>query len=605
MSAKVFISHSSNDHKAAQTICTALEHRGLVCWMASRDVGPGQNYMDAIVRAIRDAKVMVLVFSQNANISDEILKELSLASKYKVNVIPARIEDVVPSEAFELEFATRQWIDLFDNWEREIERLTSWIISIVSIEPNTDAAAKRAGTAVHPGPPPIPKPPQALIIENRSELLKSESETPTIDKKEESLPSDNATKSQTTPLPEELRDIKQAKEHRRADEERARRQVEAKRLAEEEERRAKEEEDRERRQEAEVKRRADEQEHRRQAEAEARRRTDDDRRAEEAEAKRRVGQGQAFSAAKSTDTVSAVDNFLVDYPECHLAGEARALRAKLLTRDEAHRQAMASDDPTVFKEFLGTYPSGSPADEVRRRLRRLEPQPVWRPSTRTLVVAGALVVGLVGIWLGTSLLAPVVSAPPAIATAPPSVQPSPADQAILLDPKDAGAYNNRANAYAAKGDYDRAIKDYDQAILLDPKNDIAYNNRGLAHAAKGDYDRAIADYNQAILLDPKYAIGYISRGLAYAARGDNDRAITDYNQAILLDPKEAAAYINRGNAYKRKGNYDRAIKDYDQAIKVRSGKRRRMERPLLHAYNHRPIAGSSSRLQRIAQIATQ
>ena len=51
MSAKVFISHSSNDHKAAQTICTALEHRGLVCWMASRDVGPGQNYMDAIVRA--------------------------------------------------------------------------------------------------------------------------------------------------------------------------------------------------------------------------------------------------------------------------------------------------------------------------------------------------------------------------------------------------------------------------------------------------------------------------------------------------------------------------------------------------------------------------
>jgi hypothetical protein len=196
MSAKVFISHSSNDHKVAQTICTALEHRGLVCWMASRDVGPGQNYMDAIVRAIRDAKVMVLVFSQNANISSEILKELSLASKYKVNVIPARIEDVVPSEAFELEFATRQWIDLFDNWEREIERLTSWIISIVPLEPKTDAAAKRTATAVHSAYPPIPKPPPTPISENRSELVKSDAETPIIRKKEEPLPSDNATKWQ-------------------------------------------------------------------------------------------------------------------------------------------------------------------------------------------------------------------------------------------------------------------------------------------------------------------------------------------------------------------------------------------------------------------------
>jgi hypothetical protein len=196
MSAKVFISHSSNDHKAAQTICTALEHRGLVCWMASRDVGPGQNYMDAIVHAIRDAKVMVLVFSQNANISSEILKELSLASKYKVNVIPARIEDVVPSEAFELEFATRQWIDLFD-WEREIERLSSWIVSIVPLEPKTDAAAKRAATAVHPGSTPTPQSPQAPqapIIENRAQLVQSDAETPIIQKKEEPLPSHDATK---------------------------------------------------------------------------------------------------------------------------------------------------------------------------------------------------------------------------------------------------------------------------------------------------------------------------------------------------------------------------------------------------------------------------
>jgi hypothetical protein len=198
MTAKVFISHSSGDQKIARTICTALEHRGLVCWMASRDVGPGQNYMDAIVRAIRGAKVMVLVFSQNANLSSEILKELSLASKYKVNVIPARIEDVVPSEAFELEFATRQWIDLFDNWEREIDRLTSWIISIVPVESNDGAGPNHGGTAVHSGSP-IPKSPQAPIIENRPELGKSNAETPIIWKNEEPPPSERSAKSQHPP----------------------------------------------------------------------------------------------------------------------------------------------------------------------------------------------------------------------------------------------------------------------------------------------------------------------------------------------------------------------------------------------------------------------
>jgi hypothetical protein len=187
MTAKVFISHSSGDQKVARTICTALEHRGLVCWMATRDVGPGQNYMDAIVRAIRDAKVMVLVFSQNANISSEILKELSLASKYKVNVIPARIEDVVPSEAFELEFATRQWIDLFQDWEREIDRLTSWIISIVPVELKTDAAAKRAETAAVLDSAPIAKAGPTPMIDPQPAFAKVNAETLTVEKKEARL----------------------------------------------------------------------------------------------------------------------------------------------------------------------------------------------------------------------------------------------------------------------------------------------------------------------------------------------------------------------------------------------------------------------------------
>jgi len=120
---RVFISHSSKDQKTAVAICGALESRGHPCWMSSRDIAPGENYQGAIVRAIREAGVMVLVFSANANNSDEIKKEMSLASQSRTLVIPVRSEDVVPSEDFTYELATRQWIDMFNDWEQSIEKL--------------------------------------------------------------------------------------------------------------------------------------------------------------------------------------------------------------------------------------------------------------------------------------------------------------------------------------------------------------------------------------------------------------------------------------------------------------------------------------------------
>ena len=132
VSAPIFISYSSKDQKIAETICRALEARGYDCWIAARDVGPGENFQEAIVKALRGARLMLLVFTGNANNSDEIKKEVVLAGRHHVTVVPVRVEDVVPNDALAYEFATRQWIDLFTDWEREIERLVSQIGSILS-----------------------------------------------------------------------------------------------------------------------------------------------------------------------------------------------------------------------------------------------------------------------------------------------------------------------------------------------------------------------------------------------------------------------------------------------------------------------------------------
>ena len=133
MAATVFLSYASKDQKTAETICQALEGRGLECWMAARNVHPGENFQEAIVRAIRAAKVMLFVFSANSNNSDEVKKEIALAGTEKVFVIPIRVEDVIPNEALAYEFATRQWIDLFRDWEFALEQLTTQIVAVSAL----------------------------------------------------------------------------------------------------------------------------------------------------------------------------------------------------------------------------------------------------------------------------------------------------------------------------------------------------------------------------------------------------------------------------------------------------------------------------------------
>ncbi|WP_372781582.1 toll/interleukin-1 receptor domain-containing protein [Phenylobacterium sp.] len=127
MSASIFISFASQDHRVAMTLCQALESRGFKCWISGRDIQPGENFQVAIVRAIRQAKIMLLVFTANSNNSEEMNKELALASQSKLIVVPLRIEDVTPNDAFAYEFATRQWIDFFADWEFAIEQLAQRI----------------------------------------------------------------------------------------------------------------------------------------------------------------------------------------------------------------------------------------------------------------------------------------------------------------------------------------------------------------------------------------------------------------------------------------------------------------------------------------------
>ena len=50
--AGVFISYASQDKTVADAVCVALENAGVGCWIAPRNVVPGESYAGAIVHAI-------------------------------------------------------------------------------------------------------------------------------------------------------------------------------------------------------------------------------------------------------------------------------------------------------------------------------------------------------------------------------------------------------------------------------------------------------------------------------------------------------------------------------------------------------------------------
>ncbi|WP_413736242.1 toll/interleukin-1 receptor domain-containing protein [Sodalis sp. RH21] len=123
MPSRIFISHSSRDRDMAYRMIADLEKRGIPCWISSRDIEPGDDYQKSIVDALDASPAMVLLFSDHANNSKEIPREMAIASDKNKPVIPVRIEDVVPKHALAYSLTNAQFLDLFANFDETMNRL--------------------------------------------------------------------------------------------------------------------------------------------------------------------------------------------------------------------------------------------------------------------------------------------------------------------------------------------------------------------------------------------------------------------------------------------------------------------------------------------------
>jgi len=107
----VFISYSSIDKAAADTVCSVLEQNGISCWIAPRNITPGVDFAEAIIDGLRSSKVFVLVYSSNSNNSKQVIREVDRAVDSGLPVINLRLEDVPLSKQLEYYLSSVHWLD--------------------------------------------------------------------------------------------------------------------------------------------------------------------------------------------------------------------------------------------------------------------------------------------------------------------------------------------------------------------------------------------------------------------------------------------------------------------------------------------------------------
>ena len=128
MAHDVFISHSSHDRAVGEAACAALEAAGRRCWIAPRDITPGQDYGEAIVDAIRACPIFLLIVSAASVGSPQVRRETERAANADSAIIPFRIEDVQPSKALEFFISSAHWLDAITP---PLERHLDYLVAVV------------------------------------------------------------------------------------------------------------------------------------------------------------------------------------------------------------------------------------------------------------------------------------------------------------------------------------------------------------------------------------------------------------------------------------------------------------------------------------------
>ena len=107
----VFVSYSTKDSRMATRVRNAIAESGTNIWMAPNSIAPGEDYTDALSRALKNCDLVLLLLSPDSNASRYVHREIERAVSYGKRVVPLMLTPFEPRGGLEFLISGAQRID--------------------------------------------------------------------------------------------------------------------------------------------------------------------------------------------------------------------------------------------------------------------------------------------------------------------------------------------------------------------------------------------------------------------------------------------------------------------------------------------------------------
>ena len=114
MPEEVFISYARFDREKVMPFVDILRDTGVSVWVDEGKIDAATLWSEEIVDAINNCKAMVVMLSQNSTGSDNVVKEVMLASENKKKILPVYLEPTKIPRKLQYQLAGIQHLEVFD-----------------------------------------------------------------------------------------------------------------------------------------------------------------------------------------------------------------------------------------------------------------------------------------------------------------------------------------------------------------------------------------------------------------------------------------------------------------------------------------------------------
>ena len=164
MSAEVFISYASQDRQRIIDLVNRLDAAGVSVWIDQMSIEGATMWSQEIVAAIRNCKVLILAISENSADSENVVKEVALASEGRKRILPVYLASAEIPESMAYQLAGIQRVEFFEGDEEAGQQSVIRALAKLGVMVNEEASSAAAGApnrlthgSAHPSTSQAPK----------------------------------------------------------------------------------------------------------------------------------------------------------------------------------------------------------------------------------------------------------------------------------------------------------------------------------------------------------------------------------------------------------------------------------------------------------------